>query len=133
MNPITQYVGIALGVVLICSLTANAYFWHERDKAIEAQAVARELNKNTLAAASQCSESVEALKEDSVKRGKRLEDLMAGIAPQVRRDQSSAIKALSATADDAKDLCGSLARFWRGEIKRDRELFPPEQPQEVKP
>jgi len=113
-----------LGVMLTLSIMANGWLFHQRDKAIAAEATAAQLNNDTKNAAKACTDSVNVLVQKGDERQTRLEAALKSIAPKVAQDQRSALSALNAKADNVADLCGSLQRYWQGEIKRDRESNP---------
>lgn len=114
-----NYVVGFLGLLLALSLAANGYFWHERDKAIAAQATADQLNVDTKAAASACTTSVDALGEAGKKRDASLLSALGAIAPQVAKMQRESLESLRAKPDDPNDLCGSLLRYWQGQIGKE--------------
>lgn len=114
------YVIAGLGVALLLSGAANAWLFHERDKAIEARGVAAQLNADTRAAAHTCSTSVDRLALAGAARDGRIEAALKQVAPQVKADQAAALRALQARPDNPADLCGSALRFLQRSIKEER-------------
>lgn len=110
----------ALVIALVVSLVGNAWLFHERDKSIERDARAEQLNTDTVAQAGACTASVEKLAKDGQLRSRRLDDALAGIAPTVRAEQIAALEAARARPDDPQNLCGSLERYLRGVISAER-------------
>lgn len=109
-----------LAALLAVSVLANGWLFHQRDKAIAADARAEQLNKDTVAAAGACTASVDKLAKDGRARSQRLDKALEGIAPAVRAEQEAADKAQRARPDDPKNLCASLERYLQGQIKAER-------------
>ena len=119
MNPATIGL-IVLGVLLALSASGNAYFWHERDGLLQREATVTQLQRDTKEAANTCTRSVEDLGKKGAERDRRLAQALERVAPQVAADQKAALAALTAKPDDPKDLCGSLERYLRAQIRADR-------------
>lgn len=115
---------VLLGILcfaLLSSLAANAYFWHERDGLLQREATVKQLQADTKAAAQACSASVENLAQQGKVRDGRLAQALGRIAPEVRRSNEEALRALQSRPDNPGDLCGSLERFLRKSIAAERE------------
>ena len=111
---------IVLGVLLALSTAGNAWFWHERDGLLQREATVTQLQRDTKEAANTCTKSVEDLGKKGAERDRRLAQALERVAPQVAADQKAALAALTAKPDDPKDLCGSLERYLRAQIRADR-------------
>ncbi len=119
MSPMQAGVAV-LTLMLAGSLAANAWLFHERDKALAAEARTEQLERDTRAAAAACTASVDGLAKAGERRQRQLAAQLAQIAPTVAAYQAEAISSLRARPDDPKDLCGSLLRYWQGQIARER-------------
>lgn len=119
MNPF-QYATIALGVLLAASVSLNAWQYHDHDKTVALAAAASQYATDAKAGADACSASVDALGKDGTARQGRLERLIAGVAPKVQQFQAESIAALTSKPDNPQDLCGSLARYFKIEIGKER-------------
>lgn len=123
MSPTTVAL-VVLGVLLALSSAGNAYFWHERDGLLQREATVQQLERDTRAAANRCTASVDDLAKKGAERDKRIQAAIASVAPRVQAEQRAAMEILASRPDDPKDLCGSLARLLRAEIKRERGAKP---------
>lgn len=115
--------GVGLAVLLAVlglSIAANWWLFSERDRILQEKATVEQLKRDTAAAAGACSSSVERLAQAGRARDVSLARELAKIAPAVRADQAAALEALKARPDDAKDLCGSLYRFFQRQIEAER-------------
>lgn len=106
------YVIVGLGVALLLSIAANAWLFHERDKALEAKATAQQLNADTAESAKRCTASVVDLGTKSEQQKTALLSAIRSVAPAIKAYQDEVTLALTATPEDAANLCGSLAKFW---------------------
>ena len=119
MSPV-QVILAALGLALAASLAGNAWLFHERTGLIAAQAATEQLATDTRAAATACSAGVTDLERAARARQTALMGALANIAPTVAAYQGEAIASLNAKPDKPEDLCGSLERFLRAQIGRER-------------
>lgn len=111
---------LILGILLAISVALNGWQYHQALEAATKYGTTKQLADDTKAAAGACTKGV----EDLAKAGRgRQNDLLAAlkaVAPQVAAEQTAALQALQAKPDDAKDLCGSLERYLKGQIKAER-------------
>lgn len=119
MTPLT-IVGIALAV----SVAANAGLTHlylgKRDELATQKAVTDQFSS----AANSCSTSVEELKKASDARHVAVLAALAKNASAVRSLEGAANQALATKPDDPNDLCGSLDRYLRSELNKERATKP---------
>lgn len=115
---------IVLGVLLAVSVAGNAYLFRERTSIIEAKATAEQLNRDTAASAKTCSDGVERLSADTRRRQDGLKASLEAASGRIAALQAQAMIAGQARPDDSADLCGSLERFWRREMARERAKKP---------
>lgn len=115
-----QYLSCALGVLLLASLAGNAWQYHQHDEYVRAEAQARQFADDTKAAAGACTASVEQLRKDGLARQAQLVQLLKSVAPAVAASQKEALTALNAKPDNPQDLCGSLERYLRTEVKAEK-------------
>jgi hypothetical protein len=108
---------LVLGVLLAASISGNAWLLHSRDGALQAEATAKQLNADTAQAAKACSDSVDHLAEDGKARSARLEKMIGAQSGRIQTLQRQALDAQRAKPDDPKDLCGSLERYLRAQIR----------------
>lgn len=111
---------IVLGVLLAASAAGNAWLFNSRDKALVAEATAQQLNADTAVAAKTCSDGVDNLATDSKARSIRLEKMLGAKAGSILTLQHQALAAQRARPDNPQDLCGSLERYLRSQIKAER-------------
>jgi len=109
-----------VGLLLAISIAGNAWQWHAHDKAVFAEASAKQLAADTRASAEACSSSVKELKLAGERRDESLAAAMSAIAPAVARQQKAALEVLAAKPRNSADLCGSLLEYLRGQIKIER-------------
>lgn len=109
-----------LGLLLALSVAGNAWLFHARDKALAAEVTAEQLNADTAVAAKTCSDSVDNLAKDGKARSARLEKMLGAESARIVSLQRQALDAQRAKPDDPKDLCGSLERYLRAQIKAER-------------
>lgn len=114
------YAVAILGILLAISAAGNAWLFQRQDAAGKAEAKAEQLFRDTKAAAGACTASVDTLAKAGNTRQARLEAALKAVAPAVAKDQQAALKALAARPDDPRDLCASLARYWKREIEAER-------------
>lgn len=115
-----NYLIAVMAVLLALSAAGNAWQFKHGEAAIEAAATATQMNTDTKAAATACSSSVDALGKAGDKRQTDLLAALKGVAPRVAALQAESLKAMGAKPDDPKDLCGSLERYLRGQIKSEK-------------
>lgn len=115
-----QYLSAMLGVLLLASIAGNAWQYHEHDQYVRLEAQARQYATDTKGAAEACTASVEQLRKDGLARQAKLVDLLKGIAPEVAENQMAALSAMNEKPDNPQDLCGSLERYLRTEIKGEK-------------
>lgn len=109
-----------LAILLALSVAGNAWLFHSRDKALAAEATAEQLNADTAKAAQACTDGVNNLAKDGKARAARLEKMLGAEAGRIRTLQQQALDAQRAKPDDPQDLCGSLERYLRSQIKAER-------------
>jgi len=119
MNPLQIAIGV-LALLLALSTAGNAWLFHSRDKALAAEATAQQLNADTAVAAKTCSDSVDALAKDGKARSARLGKLLGAESARIVSLQHQALDAQRAKPDNPQDLCGSLERYLRAQIKAER-------------
>lgn len=113
-----------VSIALAVSVAANAGLTHlylaKRDELATQKAVTDQFSS----VANSCSTSVEDLKKASDARHSAVLAALAKNASAVRSLEGAANQALSAKPDDPSDLCGSLDRYLRGEIGKERAAKP---------
>ena len=114
------YATAILGVLLAISAAGNAWQFQHGEGLLEAKAAATQLNKDTTAAAAACTAGVDRIEKAGTTRQERLEAALRSIAPRVAKLNAEAIVASRAKPDDPRDLCGSLERYLRAQIKAGR-------------
>ena len=107
-------------ILFAISAALNGVQWRVHDKAVAAEASARQLAADARASAEACNASVRELAAAGEARDRRLAAGLAAIAPAVERRQKAALEALAARPDDTHDVCGSLLRFWQAQLKLER-------------
>ena len=117
MNPT-----LILGVVLALSLAGNAFLFHSRDRALEGKAVAETAMAGFKGAAETCSASVDKLAADGQRRHAETLAMLKAETGRIKGLQHDALAAVRAKPADPKDLCGSLERYLREQLKRERGL-----------
>jgi len=115
MNPM-----IIMGIVLAISLAGNAFLFHSRDAALEGKATAETALTGWKSSAETCSKSVDKLAGDGKKRHQEILDKLDSETGRIKGLQHDALNALAARPDDPKDLCGSIARYFKAEIQKER-------------
>ena len=111
-----------LGILLALSAAGNAYQYHQAGKLQVRIGTTKQLADDTKAAATACSAGVDRLETASTARQTALEKALKGIAPKVAALNAEALVASRAKPDDPKDLCGSLERYLKGQVKAERGL-----------
>ena len=109
-----------LALLLALSAAGNVFLWKHGEALKQEMGAVQQLATDAKAAGEACSKGVEDMAKAAGTRQKRLETALAAVAPEVRRAQSDALAALSAKPDNAADLCGSLERYLRSQIKAER-------------
>lgn len=112
--------GIALAVSVAANLGLGHLYLGKRDEL----AAEKEISRQVGAAAKSCSDGVETLRKEGVARQSAVLAALAAQKGAIDGLQSRANDALSAKPDDPADLCGSLDRYLRGEIEKERATRP---------
>ncbi len=120
MSP-TLMIGGVLGLLLALSVAGNAWLFNSRDTALEGKAKAETAMAGYKSAAATCSASVDKLAKDGKDRQAELLKALATAAGWIKRLQQEAIAASRAKPDNPADLCGSLERYLKAQIKAERE------------
>ena len=115
MNPT-----LILGIVLAISLAGNAFLFHSRDNAIEEKASAQTAMAGYKGASEACSKSVDTLADKGKERHVAMLAALTAEADRIKGLQHDALETMRAKPSDPKDLCASLERYWREQIKRER-------------
>jgi hypothetical protein len=113
-----------VGIALAVSVAVNAGLTHlylgKRDELATQKSVTDQFSS----AANSCSTSVEELKKASDARHAAVLAALAKNASAVRSLEGAANQALTTKPDDPNDLCGSLDRYLRGELDKERTTKP---------
>lgn len=112
-----------LGVLLALSTAGNAWQFHRHEATIEAKAATEQLARDTTAAAQACTKGVTDLEKAGRARQGALLDALVRAQPKVAALEAAASVAARAKPDDPQNLCASLERYWKAQIKaeaRDR-------------
>ena len=109
-----------LGILLAVSVAGNAWQFHHGEKLVAAKAATEQLATDTKAAAEACSASVDRLDKAGKARQGKLEAALKSVAPAIAKDQKAALDALKARPSDPANLCGSLEKYLRDQIKAER-------------
>ena len=112
---------VVLGILLAVSAAGNAYQYSRALEDATRYGTTKQLAEDAKAGATACTASVDKLADAGKARQARLERALLAVAPAVRADQEAALRALTAKPDDASDPCGSLERYWKAQIKAERE------------
>lgn len=104
-------------IALALSLGGNAYQFHRNGVLIAEGAKTEQARVDTLAAATTCSSSVDALAAKSGQQAAGIRAALIGIAPAVSKAQGEAIRALAAKPNDPNDLCKSLSIYLKAQIQ----------------
>lgn len=110
---------VVLASALAVALLGDLWLFHSRDVALERASAQEQAVRNVQASAEACSSSVEALAKKTDDLGDRIDKRLELQGGQIRDLEHQATKALQARPDNPADLCGSLMRYWRGEISRE--------------
>jgi len=111
---------LVLGILLAISVAGNAWQFHHGEKLVAKAAGTEQLANDTKAAAEACTKGVDDLARAGRIRGKALLDALEKAKPQVASLEAAAALAARAKPDDAQDLCGSLERYLKNQIKAER-------------
>ena len=109
-----------LGVLLALSTAGNAWQFHRHEATLEAKAATEQLARDTTAAAQACTKGVTDLEKAGRARQGALLDALVKAQPKVAALEAAASVAARAKPDTPSDLCGSLERYWRAQIKAER-------------
>lgn len=101
------------------SLAANVWLFNSRDSALEDLASQKLVSTSYQAAAGTCSESVDKLAAFGKGQGKAILDKLDTEATRIKSLQQDAITAARAKPDDPKDLCGSIERYLKSQIREE--------------
>lgn len=112
---------IILGILLAISVAGNGWQYHEAGKLQVKIGATEQLATDTKAAAEACTKGVDDLAKAGRVRGKALLEAMKGVAPKVASLEAAASVAARAKPDDPQNLCASLERYWKAQIKAERE------------
>lgn len=112
--------GIALTVSVAANLGLGHLYLAKRDELATQKAVTDQF----AASAKSCSAGVDGLKKESDERHKAVLAALLKNAAAVSDLQSRSNDALAAKPDDPSDLCGSLDRYLRGELEKERAAKP---------
>lgn len=118
LHKVTGY--IILGILLALSAAGNAWQFHHGEVILEAKAATAQLATDTKAAAEACSTGVTDLQKAGAARQKELVTALKGAQPKVAALEAAATVAARAKPDNAQDLCGSLERYLKAQVKADR-------------
>lgn len=110
----------AVAILLALSTAGNAWQFHRHEATLEAKAATEQLAKDTTEAAKACTRGVDDLARAGRIRGQALLQAMRGAAPKVAALEAAASVAARAKPDAPSDLCGSLERYWKAQIKAER-------------
>lgn len=111
---------IILGILLALSAAGNAWQFKHGEGLVAKGAAVEQLATDTKAAAQACTQGVEDLAKASRTRAQALAELMKQVAPKVAQMQEASLLALQQRPDNPQDLCGSLERYLRAQIKAER-------------
>ena len=114
MNPT-----ILLAIALALSLAGNAWLFKSRDVALAEGARSEQARKDTAAAATACSESVDGMAKAAARRHGEILARMGAQAGEVAELKGAAIGALNARPADPADLCKSVELYLREAIARE--------------
>lgn len=117
-----NYLVVILGVLLALSSAGNVYQYHQHTTDSVKFGTTSQLAADTKAAAGACSKSVDDLAKAGKTRQAELLKALAGVAPKVSALEAAATVAARVKPDDINDLCGSLGRYWKREIAKERLL-----------
>ncbi len=111
-----------LGILLAVSVALNGWQYSNALSDATRYGTTKQLAEDTKAAAGACTQSVRDLDRAGKTRQSALILALNGIAPKVAELQAQSLEAGRAKPDDPKDLCGSLERYLRGQVKAERGL-----------
>lgn len=111
---------IILGILLALSVAGNAWQYRQALEAATRYGTTKQLAEDTKAAAATCTKGVEDLDKAAKERDRRLQAALKAIQPALDNGQREVMAALKARPDDPKDLCGSLERYFRAQVKAER-------------
>ena len=109
-----------LGVLLALSSAGNAYQYRENGQLQAKAGAVEQMAKDSKEAAQACTTGVENLAKAGRTRGKALLDAMKAAEPKVASLEAAASVAARAKPDDPQNLCASLERYWKAQIKAER-------------
>lgn len=111
---------IALGVALAISLLSNVWLFNSRDSALEKVAQFETANQTLTTASKTCSDSVDNLAKEGVKRRNETIAAFAKEAARIKVLQQDALTVLNAKPIDPNDLCKSVLVYLQSELKKER-------------
>lgn len=118
-NPL-QILVIVLGILLALSAAGNAWQYHQHGRDLVRIGTTEQLADDTKAAAAACSRGVEDLAQAGRDRHDEVLARLAAQAGQVADLQRRSVAALNAQPADPNDLCKSLERYLREQIRAGR-------------
>ena len=119
MNPLMIAVAV-LGVLLAVSSTLNAWQYKEREKTLTVAATASQLAEDTKATAQACSDGVDRLARAGDANRRAIITAVDATKGQIAGLQQQALAASRAKPDNPQDLCGSLERYLKAQIKAEK-------------
>ena len=109
-----------LALLLALSAAGNVFLWKHGEALKQEMGAVQQLAADAKAAGEACSKGVEDMAKAAGSRQKRLEAQMAAVAPEVRRAQADSLAALQAKPSDPANLCASLEKYLREQVKAER-------------
>lgn len=114
------YAVAILAILLALSSAGNAYQYHENGKLQGRVGASDQLAMDTKASADACTKGVDNLAKAGKTRQGELLAAMKEAQPKVAALEAAATVAARAKPDNPQDLCGSLHRYLRDQIKAER-------------
>ena len=114
------YLVVILGVLLALSSAGNAWQYRQAGELQGKIGATEQLATDTKAAAQACSTGVDNLQKAAGTRQRDLLAALKGVQPQVAALEAAATVAARQKPDNPADLCGSLERYLKAQIKAER-------------
>lgn len=109
-----------LGILLALSVAGNAWQYHEHTVDSVKFGTTKQLADDTKAAAQACSDGVDALQKQGAGTRTAIIAALQGESARIKGLQQDALTALAARPDNPADLCGSLDRYLKAQIAKER-------------
>jgi hypothetical protein len=109
-----------LALLLALSCAGNAWQYHEHTVDSVKFGTTQQLADDTKAAAQACSDGVDKLQGQSAATRTAIIAAVQGEGARIKGLQHDALEAIKARPDDPKDLCGSIERYLKAQIAKER-------------